>query len=94
MTSLKIPELEASFDEADTMRDQSVWGSTLCTCSDICSLQLAPSIKSHKLWCQTRMPLFPVAQAGKMPALKLIHYFPVIQYPLDSGLLHHQIVSL
>ena len=40
----------------------------------LCS-STAPSIRSHKLWCQARALLAPVAQALKMSASKLIHYF-------------------
>ena len=37
--------------------------------------QLAPSIRSHKLWCQARDLLAPVPLATKMLAYKFIHYF-------------------
>ena len=45
------------------------------TLSDNSKLQLAPSIRSHKLWCQARALLAPVPLATKMSASKLIHYF-------------------
>ena len=34
------------------------------------------SIKPHKLWCQSRVLLLPIPQAGEMPAFWLIHYLP------------------
>ena len=45
------------------------------TVSDTFTLQLASSIKSHKLWCQARALLLPVLQSGKISGSKLIHYF-------------------
>ena len=50
----------------------SAWISTL---SDNSKPQLAPSIWTHKLWCQARVLLAPVSLATKMSASKLIHYF-------------------
>ena len=38
-------------------------------------LQLAPSIRSHKLWCQARALLTHVCLATEMSARKLICYF-------------------
>ena len=43
--------------------------------SDHSKPQLAPSIQTHKLWCQARALLAPVSLANKMLAPKLIHYF-------------------
>ena len=43
--------------------------------SDNSKLQLAPSICTHKLWCQARALLAPVSLATKMSASKLICYF-------------------
>ena len=43
--------------------------------SDNSKPQLAPSIQTHKLWCQARAVLAPVSLATKMSASKLIHYF-------------------
>ena len=37
--------------------------------------QLAPSIRTRKLWYQARALLTPVSLATKMSASKLIHYF-------------------
>ena len=45
------------------------------TLSDNSKLQLAPSIRSHKLWCQARALCAPVSLTTKMSASKLIHYF-------------------
>ena len=45
------------------------------TLSDNSKLQLASSIRSHKLWCQARAPLAPVPLATKLLASKLIRYF-------------------
>ena len=61
--------------------------------SDNSRLQLAPSIKCHKLWCQARAWLLPVPQAGKMSACKVNHHFPVIQQHSDSRLVCHLITS-
>ena len=44
----------------------------LSTISDPSKQQLAPSMKSHKLWCQTGALLLPVPFAGKMLASELI----------------------
>ena len=41
----------------------------------ILSPQLAPTIRTHKLWCQARALLAPISLATKMSASKLIHYF-------------------
>ena len=46
------------------------------------TLQLAPSIKSCKIWCQARGLLLPVPQAGKNPVSKLIQYFA--SHPTDN----------
>ena len=43
--------------------------------SDNSKLQLAPSIRSRKLWCQARALLAPVPLATKMSVSKLIRYF-------------------
>ena len=75
--SLEIPEMDASLDEPDTITS-SVSSGFLClvsTLSDNSKLQLAPSIRSHKLWCQARALLAHVPLATKMSASKLIHYF-------------------
>ena len=77
MDSVDTPELIASLDEAPDI-PSSVSSGFLCLVSivsDTSGLQLASSIKSHKLWCQARALLFPVPQAGKMSTFELIHYF-------------------
>ena len=54
--SIDTPELDASFDEADTM-PSSVSSWFLClvnTHSDNFRLQLPPTIKCFTLWCQAR----------------------------------------
>ena len=61
--------------------------------SDNSKLQLAPSIRSHKLWCKARALLAPVSLATKMLASKLIPYFSSHPAVLDSSPLHHQITS-
>ena len=56
----------------------SVSSGFLClasTLSDNSKPQLAPSISTHKLWCQARVLLAPVSLATKMSASKLICYF-------------------
>ena len=75
--SLETPELDVSLDEPDAV-PSSVSSGFLCwvsTLSDNSKLQLAPSIRSCKLWCQARALLVPVSLATKMSASKLIHYF-------------------
>ena len=76
-TVVNIPELDASFDKADAL-PFSASSAYLClvyTHPDNTRLQLAPSIKSHKAWCQARALLLPRPQAGKMPVSKLIPHF-------------------
>ena len=75
--SLETPELDTSLDEPDAITS-SVSSGFLCsvsTLSDNSKLQLAPSIRSHKLWFQSRALLAPVPLATNMLASKLIHYF-------------------
>ena len=74
---LETPELDASLDEHDAI-PSSVASEFLClvsTLSDNSKLQLAPSIRSHKLWCQARALLALVPLVTKMSASKLICYF-------------------
>ena len=83
--SLETPELDPSLDEPDAV-SSSV--SFMCvhsvsTLSDNSKLQLASSIRSHKLWCQTRALLAPVPLATRMSASKLICYFS--SHPAASG---------
>ena len=72
---LETPELDTFLDAPGA---PSVFSGFLCsvsTLSDNSKLQLAPSIQTHKLWCQARSLLAPVSLATKMLASKLIHYF-------------------
>ena len=75
--SLKTPELDAFLDEPDAITSSGSSGflHLVSTLSDYSKLQLAPSIRSHKLWCQARALLAPVSLATKMSASKLICYF-------------------
>ena len=66
--SVNTLELDVSLDEAD-MIPSSASPNFICsfgTVSDTFRLQLAPSIKCYKLWCQARVLLFLVLQAGKI----------------------------
>ena len=75
--SVNIPELDVSLDEADAFPSSFSSGflHSVSTVSDTSRPQLAPSIKSHMLWCQARALLLPVSQADRMSASKLISYF-------------------
>ena len=70
-------ELDASFEEPHVVPSSVSWGflHSISTISDTSNLQLAPSIKSYKLWFQAGALPFPVSLAGKMSASKLIWYF-------------------
>ena len=70
--SLKTLELDTSLDEPDAIIS-SVSSGFLCSVSTLSDN--APSIQTHKLWCQARALLAPVSLATKMSASKLIHYF-------------------
>ena len=75
--SLETSKLDAFMDEPDAI-PSSVSSGSLClvsTLSNNSKLQLAPSIRSCKLWCQGRALLAPVPLATKMSAFKLICYF-------------------
>ena len=75
--SLQTPEFDTSLEEPDAITS-SVSSGFLClvsTLSDNSKLRLAPSIHTHKLWCQARALLAPVSLATKMSTSKLIHYF-------------------
>ena len=78
--SLETLELDTSLEEPDAVTSSSVSSGFLHsvgTLSDNSKLQLAPSIHTHKLWCQARALLAPVSLATKMSASKLIHYFSI-----------------
>ena len=75
--SLKTLELDTSLEEPDAITP-SVSSGFLCLVSTLSAnskLQLAPSMHTHKLWCQARALLAPVSLATKMSTSKLIHYF-------------------
>ena len=75
--SLEIPELDTSLDEPDAITSSVSSGflHLVSTLSDTSKLQLAPSLGSHKLWCQAKALLAPVPLATTISASKLIHYF-------------------
>ena len=74
--SLKTPELDTSLEEPDAITSSVSFGFLYSVpFSDNSKLQLAPSIRTHKLWCQARAILAPVSLATKMSASKLICYF-------------------
>ena len=64
------------WDEPDAIQSSVSSGflHLVSTLSANSKLQLAPSIRSHKLGCQARALLAPVSLATKMSASKLIHY--------------------
>ena len=69
--SIETPKLDTSLDEPDAITS-SVSSGCLCsfsTISDTSQLQLAPSIRSYKLWWQARILLAPVPLATKMSHL-------------------------
>ena len=74
---LETQELNASLDEPDAIPSlvSSRFLCSVSTLSDNSKLQLASSIRSCKLWCQTWALLAPVPLATKMSTSKLIHYF-------------------
>ena len=69
--------MDTSLQESDAVTSSVSSGflHSVSTISDNSKLQLAPSIRTHKLWCQARALLAPVSLATKMSASKLIHYF-------------------
>ena len=75
--SLETPELDTSLEEpvAITSSVSSGFLHLVSTLSDNSKPQHAPSIHTHKLWCQARALLAPVSLATKMSASKLIRYF-------------------
>ena len=75
--SLETLELDTSLDESDAITSSVSSGflHSVTTLSDNAKPQVAPSIGSHKLWCQARALLAPVPLAAKMLASKLICYF-------------------
>ena len=77
INSLDTLELDTSLDEPDAITSSVSSGflHSVTTLSDTSKLQLAPTIRSHKLWCQARALLAPVPLTTKMSAPKLICYF-------------------
>ena len=75
--SHETPELNTSLEEPDAVTSSVSSGflHSVSTISDTSKPQLAPSIHTHKLWCQARALLAPVSLATKMSAPKLICYF-------------------
>ena len=75
--SLETPELDASLDEPNAIPSSVSSGflHSVCTLFDNSTPQLAPSIRSHKLWCQARAVLPPVPLVTKMSASRLVCYF-------------------
>ena len=92
--SLKTPELDTFLDEPDAVTSSVSSGflHSVSTLSDNSKLQFAPSIRSHKLWCQARDLLAPVSLATKMAASKFIIFLANLQLS-DSGPLLHWIAS-
>ena len=74
--SIETPELDTSLDEPDVITSliSSGFLHLVRTTSDTSKPQLAPNIRSHKLWCRARVLLTPVSLANKMSASKLIIY--------------------
>ena len=75
--SLETPELDTSLDEPDAIKS-SISSGFLCSVSNLSDNskpQLAPSIRTYKLWCQAEVLLAPVSMATKMSASTLIRYF-------------------
>ena len=75
--SIKTPELDTSLDEPDVIISSVSSGflHLVRTVSDTSKPQFAPSIRSHKLWCQARVILSSVSLVTKMLESKLICYF-------------------
>ena len=94
--SPETPELDTSLDESDAIPSSVSSGflHLVSTLSDNSKPQLAPSIRSCKLWCQARALLAHVSLATKMSASKLICFFFVATLqPSDSSPLLNQITS-
>ena len=72
--TVSTQELDESLHEANAIPSTGFLHS-VSTVSDNSRLQVAPSIKYHKLWSQARALLLAVLQAGKKSSSKPIHYF-------------------
>ena len=75
--SLQTPELDTSLEEPDAITSSVSSGflHLVSTISDTSKPKLAPSIHTHKLWCQARALLAPMSLATKMSTSELTHYF-------------------
>ena len=83
--SLETPELDTFLDEPDVITS-TISSGFLClvsTLSDNSKLQRAPSIHTHKVWCQARTLLASVSLATKMSASQLICY--ISSHPAAFG---------
>ena len=78
-------KLDASFDDPDDVASSLSSGflHLVSTLSDTSKLQVAPSIKSDKLWCQARVLILPVSLATTLSVPKDIHY--VSSHPAAFG---------
>ena len=86
---INTPELDASFYEAHVM-PPSLHSEFLHLISTICDNsrpQLAPSIKSGKLWCQLGHYLYLYHRLVKCQSLSWFIIFPIIQQHLNSRLI-------
>ena len=83
--SLETPELNTSTEEPDAITSSVSSGflHSVSTLSDNSKPQLAPSIRTHKLWCQARALLAPVSLATMISTSKLICYFS--SHPVAFG---------
>ena len=93
--SIETPELGTSFDEPDAIASSvSSWFLHLVsTISDNSKPQFAPSIRSHKVWCQARTFLHLCLWLPRYQYLNLFVTFLATLQPLGSSLVHHQITS-
>ena len=74
--SIETLELDTSLDEPDVIPSvSSGLLHSVSTFSDTSKVQLAPSNRSHKLWCQARAFLSSVSLVTKITTSKLISYF-------------------
>ena len=82
---IDTPKLAICLNEPDAITSPVPSGflHSVGTISETSKLQLAPSIRSCKLWCQARAVLSPVSLATKMSASKLIPNFS--SYPEAFG---------
>ena len=91
MDSIDTLELDASFDEPDDIASSVSWSSYTHYLAKNPKLQLAPRIKSHKLWCLASVVLLPVSLTGGISASTYIHYVSSHPAVSDSRLPLHWI---